>query len=108
MAVCTVTGWITHLEFGSHEIAGAGGCSDEEHLHARVVHGHKVGEQIQIPAAEHHQEEALGPKRQPCRCLHEDSKLETSATKISATAADANHQRRPDSRATPKQKDVYN
>ena len=46
-----------------HEIDGSRGAGDEEHLHDGVVEADEAGEEVQVAADEHDQEEDLGLAR---------------------------------------------
>ena len=46
-----------------HEIDSSCGAGDEEHLHDSVVEADEAGEQVQVAADEHNQEENLGLAR---------------------------------------------
>ena len=43
-----------------HEIHGSRGAPDEEELHDGVVETDEAGDEVQVAADEHHQEEDLG------------------------------------------------
>merc|ERR1719350_1475309 len=54
---------IGRLKFLVHEIDSSCGAGDEEHLHDGVVEADEAGEEVQVAADEHDQEEDLGLTR---------------------------------------------